>query len=74
MQEMESAKKSLRQRGCRTIAEFNSSGGRMPYRVVVLDEFADLMMAADKQPVAALDYGKPKDNLEWALATARLTS
>lgn len=74
--EMEKRYKTLRTSGSRSIADHNAKGGRMPYRVVIIDEFADLMMSADKQPVGSLDYKKLKSNIDWMLeesTTGRLT-
>lgn len=76
VKEMESRYDRLRERGVRSIADYNTSGGRMPYRVVILDEFADLMMAADKQPVSSINFGELKENLLTVLdssPTGRLT-
>lgn len=47
--EMERRYSQLRAEGVRSIKEYNAGGIRMPYRVVILDEFADLMMAAESK-------------------------
>lgn len=62
--EMEDRYKKLRRRNVRNIADYNAKpGNKMPYRVIILDEFADLMMSADKQPISAIDYAVLKDNI-----------
>jgi hypothetical protein len=74
VKEMEKRYTLLRKRGFRSISEYNKSGYRknpIPYRVVILDEFADLMMTADKQPVGSIDYAKLKDNILWAVANGK---
>jgi hypothetical protein len=47
--EMENRYNKLRNKGVRNIAEYNKAGGRMPYRVLILDEFADLMMTDESK-------------------------
>lgn len=61
--EMEDRYKRLRRRNCRSIQEFNAKGTPMPYRVLILDEFADLMMTAEKQPIGNIDIKKLNENL-----------
>lgn len=62
--EMEARYKKLRAKGCRSIKEYNNGSRRMAYRVVVLDEFADLMMTADKQPVGSVDIRALTENIK----------
>lgn len=70
VEEMEARYKALRRRSCRTIQEFNAKPGNpMPYRVLILDEFADLMMTAEKQPVGSIDIKALINNLQWAMAS-----
>jgi hypothetical protein len=66
--EMEERYKKLRRRNVRNIAEYNKKGNPMPYRVIILDEFADLMMTAEKTPVSQIDIGLLIDNLEYAMS------
>lgn len=62
--EMEARYKALRRRNVRNIADYNRKPGNpMPYRVLILDEFADLMMTAEKQPVSAIDIKLFNENL-----------
>ncbi len=62
--EMEARYKALRRRNVRSIAEYNRKpGNAMPYRVLILDEFADLMMTAEKQPVGNIDIKRFNENL-----------
>lgn len=68
VKEMEDRYKRLRRRNCRSIQEYNRKGAPMAYRVLVLDEFADLMMTAEKQPVSAIDIKLLIENLYEAMS------
>jgi RecB family exonuclease len=68
VEEMEKRYKMLRRRNCRSIQEFNAKGKPMPYRVLILDEFADLMMTAEKQPVGNIDIKQFNENLLFHIA------
>lgn len=69
VQEMEKRYKQLRRRNVRNIKDYNAkAGAHMPYRVVILDEFADLMMSAEKQPIGSVDIKTLIANLETYMA------
>lgn len=69
VKEMELRYKALRRRNVRSIDDYNAKpGNKMPYRVVILDEFADLMMTAEKQPVSSINIKLLIENLEWAMS------
>lgn len=48
VEEMERRYEMLQKRGCSDIFAYRKGGGEMPYVVVVVDEFADLFLSADK--------------------------
>lgn len=76
VEEMEKRYKQLRRRNVRNIKDYNAkSGAHMPYRVIVLDEFADLMMSVDKQPVGSIDIKALVENLksEMAMGSGKVT-
>lgn len=58
--EMERRYKTLRTSGCRSIEQY---GGNMPYIVVVIDEFADLIMSREKIAQVDLVSGKHFDKV-----------
>lgn len=60
---MESRYSALKQKRCRTIEEFNKKGGNMPRIVIIIDEFADLMMSDIKPSIDSMDIGRFNDNL-----------
>lgn len=57
---MEKRYKTLRKAGVRSIDEFK---GKMPRVLVVVDEFADLMMTDVAPSIESLDYGALKENI-----------
>lgn len=67
--EMEDRYKRLRRRNCRTIDEFNAKpGDKMSKIVVIVDEFADLMMSDIAPSAASMDIKKFNENLEWFIS------
>jgi len=64
--EMETRYKALRRRNCRTIDEYNAKpGNKMPKIVIVVDEFADLMMGDIAPSVDTMDVKIFNENLMW---------
>lgn len=62
--------------GCRDIGEFRAKGGRMPYIVVVVDEWADLYMQEGKaieRPLVRLAQKARAAGIHIVLATQRPT-
>lgn len=73
VKEMEARYKQLRAKRVRTIEEYNAKGGAMPKIVIVVDEFADLMMMSDGSKSEALAInikeftGEVNDLAAWKL-------
>lgn len=69
---MEKRYKTLSKAGVRTIDDYV---GKMPKVVVVIDEFADLMMSDIKPSIESMDIKAFNQNLLWAIETGngRLT-
>lgn len=63
VKEMEARYAKLRSKSVRNIADYNAKGGRMPYRVVILDEFADLMMSNTDPSIGSLDIELFRENI-----------
>jgi hypothetical protein len=63
VKEMEARYKTLRLHGVRNINDYRLKGHSMPYRVVILDEFADFMMTEEGQDVRNMDIKKFNNNL-----------
>lgn len=61
--EMDARYKLLRQKRCRTIEDYNAKGGVMPKIVIVVDEFADLMMTDAAPSAATMDVKAFNENL-----------
>lgn len=69
VEEMEKRYKALRRRNCRTISEYNAkSGEKMSKIVIVVDEFADLMMNDIKPSAESMDVKRFNENLEWFIS------
>lgn len=72
VEEMGRRYKELRKKRVRDIADYD---GNMPRIVVVVDEFADLMMTSKKNPLSNVDYEGLKDAIldEVTLTGGKLT-
>lgn len=72
VEEMGRRYKELRKRRVRDIADYE---GKMPRIVVVVDEFADLMMTSKKNPLSNIDYDMLKEAIldEATLTGGKLT-
>lgn len=69
VQEMESRYKLLRRRNCRTIDEYNAKpGAKMSKMLIMIDEFADLMMGDIQPSVDSMDIKTFNNNLLMAIA------
>jgi len=66
--EMERRYKLLAKQGVRSIDDYS---GKMPKIVIVVDEFADLMMNDIKPSVDSMDVAAFQENLQWAIADGR---
>lgn len=72
VEEMGRRYKELRKQRVRDVADYD---GKMPRIVVVVDEFADLMMTSKKNPLSNVDYEGLKDAIldEVTLTGGKLT-
>jgi len=68
VQEMNNRYTLLRKKRCRTIEEYIAKGESMPKIVIVVDEFADLMMSDIKPSIESMDIKRFNENLEWLVA------
>jgi hypothetical protein len=64
---MEKRYTKLRKAGFRNIDDYIANGGKMSKIVIVVDEFADMMMSDIKPSVDSMDIKSFKSNLEWAM-------
>ena len=68
---MEKRYTKLRKAGFRNIDDFVAAGNRMSKIVIVIDEFADLIMSDIKPSVETMDIARFNENLMWILSESK---